>query len=74
MNTDYFAKLFKKKTGLLISEYLLKCRMERACKLLKTNMSILNIAMETGFNSSTYFSTLFKKYTGKSPQDYRREL
>ena len=69
-----FAKLFKKKTGLLISEYLLKCRMERACKLLKTNMSILNIAMETGFNSSTYFSTLFKKYTGKSPQDYRREL
>ena len=74
MNTDYFAKHFKKKTGLLISEYLLKCRMERACKLLKTNMSILNIAMETGFNSSTYFSTLFKKYTGKSPQDYRREL
>ena len=72
MNADYFAKLFKKKTGLLISEYLLKCRIEQAQELLKTDMSILNIAMETGFNSSTYFSTVFKKYTGKSPGDYRR--
>ena len=74
MNADYFSKLFKKKTGLLISEYLLQCRMERARELLKTDMSILNIAMETGFNSSTYFSTLFKKYTGKSPLEYRKEI
>lgn len=72
MNPDYFAKLFKKKTGLLISEYLLRCRMELAQELLKSNMSIMNIAMATGFNSSSYFSTTFKKYTGKSPQEYRK--
>ena len=73
MNTDYFAKLFKKKNGLLISEYILKCRMELAQELLKTNMPVVNVAMEAGFNSSTYFSTTFKKYFGKSPQEYRKE-
>ncbi len=73
MNSDYFAKMFKKKTGLLISEYILKCRMTLAQELLKRDMSIMNIAMEIGFNSSSYFSTTFKRYTGKSPQEYKKE-
>lgn len=72
MNSDYFSKLFKKETGLLISEYLLNTRISLAQELLKSTMSITDIAMETGFNSFSYFSTTFKKCTGRTPTEYQK--
>lgn len=42
--------------------------------LLNTNKSILEIAYETGYSSSEHFSNAFKKYFGKSPLKYKKEI
>lgn len=47
-------------------------RMEKAkAMLINTNMNITEIAYETGFNNSNYFSSLFKKTVGITAKEYR---
>ena len=59
-------------TGLSPVELILKIRIEKACELIREGGSSLSdIAERTGFSSSSYFSTCFKKMTGKSPSDYK---
>ena len=55
------------------SGYLLSLRIEKAKWMLrKTNASIQQIAGEVGFeNDGSYFSQIFKKYTGILPKEYR---
>lgn len=61
-------ELFKKATGLTPNDYLQRCRVERAKELLATtDGSITDVALETGFSSSQYFSNVFRKYTGTTP-------
>lgn len=61
-------------TDLSPNEYINKARMERAMLLLKqTDLNITEIAEKTGFSSSRYFSTAFKKYTGMTPSQYKEE-
>lgn len=58
------------KTG--ISKYILRRRMHRAKKLLKTTeMSIPEIAAAVGFSDYNYFSRVYKKTYGKSPKHYK---
>lgn len=53
-------------------EYLNAYRMERACIfLINTNDSITDIAYQCGFNDSSYFVKVFKKYKGMTPKKYR---
>jgi transcriptional regulator GlxA family with amidase domain len=48
---------------------------EKAQELLReTQKSITDVAMETGFNSSQYFSTVFRRYTGYAPARYRGQF
>ncbi len=73
MNVDYLGKLFKKETGQKFSTYLLERRMQLAVKYLRTepHARIYEIAQRVGFGANTsYFSTVFKKVTGKSPSEY----
>lgn len=54
------------------NEYINKIRMEKAMELLRrTELSMTEIAERTGFSSSRYFSTTFKKYTGITPTQYK---
>ena len=47
-------------------------RMEKAKEYLKNNVwTVTEIAIETGYSDSNYFSKVFKKYTGVSPKQYR---
>ena len=56
------------------NEYINKLRMEKAAELLKqTDLSITVIAEQTGFSSSRYFSTAFKKYMGITPTQYKSQ-
>ncbi|ANZ61079.1 hypothetical protein AYR62_10645 [Secundilactobacillus paracollinoides] len=70
----YLVKILRQTVGLSPAEYLMQYRMEEASrKLLNTDLSIADIAMEVGFQNIYYFSTSFKKYTGVSPSKYREQ-
>lgn len=70
----HLSHIFKEKTGIPPMKYVINCRMEQAQKLLSgSNESISAIAMEVGYDSSNYFSMLFKKTVGLSPLQYRRK-
>jgi len=56
-----------------IKDALNEYRIEEAKKLLLgSDEAISNIATEVGFDNFTYFSTLFKKYTGSTPSQFRK--
>ena len=62
----------KKLTGESALQFVHKIRLERACQLLcDTDKSIAEIATETGFGSSAYFCTCFKREKGKTPNAWR---
>jgi AraC-like DNA-binding protein len=71
----YLYKRFEKEIGQTPNGYLHTLRLEKACELLvSTDKSITEIAMETGFSSSQYFATVFRKYSGETPSVFRRRI
>ncbi|WP_455782197.1 response regulator transcription factor, partial [Phocaeicola coprocola] len=59
-------------TGMGANEYVNKLRIEKAMELLRqTELNMTEIAEHTGFSTSRYFSTAFKKYTGITPTQYK---
>lgn len=71
---EYLAKVYKKKTGKTLKDYINEYRVEQAKILLRNpQMRVIDVAMETGFDNVSYFSTLFKKITGITPNDYRKQ-
>lgn len=72
LNPAYFSTLFKQSTGSSFKEYLNMVRVEESKHLLaNTENSIIDIAMAVGFMDQSYFSKVFKKYTGLTPKQYR---
>lgn len=73
LTSPYLSQLFKKETGVGINSYITVRRMEKAKNLLKnTMMKMDEIALDTGFNSTSYFNQVFKKETGMTPTQYRK--
>ena len=73
LSTYYFVRLFKQSVGLAPHQYVIRRRLEKARQLLKTShLSILQIAIDVGFSSSSHFSHTFKKAFGVSPSQYRQ--
>lgn len=71
-NPSYVSRLFKHVTGINLFDYISSIRMQKAMELLQTsNKNISDIAVSTGFGSSQYFATVFRKAKGLSPQEYR---
>lgn len=65
--------LFKAQTGLTPNDYLLRLRVEKAQEQLRqTNRSVTEIGLANGFSSGQYFSTVFARYTGVSPTEFRK--
>ena len=72
LNPAYFSTLFKKEIGLSFKEYLNQVRIEESKRLLtNSNFSIIDIAIAVGFEDQSYFSKVFKKYTGMTPKQFR---
>jgi transcriptional regulator GlxA family with amidase domain len=68
----HFARSFKEAFGVPPHRYLLTRRIERAKALLRdTDMPILDIALDTGWNSLGTFGRVFKDVTGESPTELR---
>ena len=74
VTSSYLSRIFRTETGMKITDYLTRCRIEEAKKLLSTtDHSVSDIAVESGFESFSYFSTVFKKVVGVTPVQYRKE-
>lgn len=76
-NPDYLSRKFLQETGHKFKEYLVSLRISKAKELMldKNNESIMNIADKVGFGDNPqYFSAVFKKNTGMSPYEYKRNL
>lgn len=68
----YLSHLFKEELNITFVEYLTMVRIEEAKKLLADpSLSILAVASEVGYEDASYFSKVFKKVTGLSPNQYR---
>lgn len=73
LSPSYFSSIFKKELNVNFIEYLNDIRISNAKELLRnTSMKSYEIAEKVGFKESTYFSVLFKKATGTSPNKFRQ--
>ena len=72
-NKTYFVQRFKELWGVPPMKYVSNMRCQKARYLLiETDLSVSEISAITGFQSPHYFSSVFKKYTGISPNDFRK--
>jgi AraC-like DNA-binding protein len=68
----HISHLFKRHTGVTLSDYMTNRRLREACALLaNTDKQVGDIAREVGGFSAPYFCQLFKKHKGVTPQSYR---
>ncbi len=70
----HFIRMFKRSTGLTPHQFVSHMRMEHAKDLLKqTELPIIEICLQTGFNSPSHFSRTFKRNYGLTPLRFRQE-
>lgn len=71
---SYISHLFKTRNGMNFSQYI-NCRRIECAKpmLIKTKLSITEIAYFVGFSDSNYFTVVFKQFEGVSPTQYRKD-
>jgi two-component system, response regulator YesN len=73
INADYLGRLFKKETGMLLSDYILEQRIAMARRLLeKTDLPIGEIVLRVGFRNFSYFSKEFRSKVNMNPMEYRK--
>ncbi|WP_166245349.1 response regulator [Paenibacillus turpanensis] len=72
-NSSYFSNLFKQRTGINFTEYLLDLRINKAKLMLEqSDDKISSISLRTGFKTPAYFNKMFKRETGISPKAFRQ--
>lgn len=73
LNAGYLSTLFREKTGMKLVNYIEGIRMEKAKEFLeKGGRTVQEIAIESGYSDANYFTKVFKKYTGMTPRQYRK--
>jgi len=72
LSASHFSSLFRKSTGMSPMDYFIHLKLQKACLLLYTDdMKVKDIAQVMGYDDLFFFSRLFKKYQGMSPDQYR---
>ena len=75
ISEDYLTRLFKTHLNTTFKQFLTDRRIHHTRNLLvNTNLSVLDIASQCGFNSSTYFTDCFKKSIGMTPRAFREQI
>ena len=71
---QYLSRLFRKFLGVSVYEYLTGYRINKAKELLltHTHMKIQEISLASGFTDTSHFISIFRKYTGTTPLDFRK--
>ena len=71
LTTFQFSRLFKETYGLTFQEYVTRFRLREAGRLLKNpNAQVSDVALLVGFNDASYFTKVFRRYTGVSPSRF----
>lgn len=71
----YFSRLFKKSTGMNLSEYINRFRIEKSKELMSDfDLSLKEVSEKVGYEDFSYFSTVFQKYEDCLPSKYRKTL
>ncbi len=72
LSESRFAHLFKQATGIAPKQYLLKVKVDAACRLLSsTTLSVTDVALAVGIEDLNYFGRMVKKQMGKTPKQLR---
>ncbi|MCI9176329.1 MAG: helix-turn-helix transcriptional regulator [Lachnospiraceae bacterium] len=72
-NPSYLSRVFKEETGILLSHYINRVRIQKARELLEdTEELIIDIAVACGYNYIPHFNRVFKELTGMTPGAYRK--
>jgi two-component system, response regulator YesN len=72
LNPAYISRLFRKETGLSLSDYILQERMKKAADLLlETDRTVSHIASDLGYGNFSYFARMFKRVHGVTPLEFR---
>ena len=75
ISPSYLSTLFRKETGITLTEYVNRKRIEHSILLLNTtNMQFQTIAQHCGISDINYFTRIFKKIIGKTPKEYRNSI
>lgn len=75
VNPSYLSTLFKRETGMTLTDYVNRQRVEHGIFLLNaTDLLIQTIAQYCGMPDVNYFTKTFKKVTGKTPSEYRNQV
>lgn len=68
----YFARLFRQATGQTPHQYVIRCRIEHAKRLLvETDWPLIDIGHSVGFTDQSYFAAVFRKHVTTTPNGYR---
>ena len=74
LSLSSFKREFKKNYNDTPANYIRNKKLEKSAELLALSEErITDVAFDCGFNSTQYFATVFKKWTGKSPSAHKNE-
>ena len=73
LNPSYFSKLFAAEMGITVKKYISQVKVDTAKQMLEmTDHSAADIAISLGYSSPGAFSSVFRKFTGMTPGEYRK--
>lgn len=73
LTKNYLGELFKQETGISVTEFINNAKVKRAVILLiETELKWYEIALKLGYNNIEYFTKIFKKIMGVTPQNFRQ--
>src|ERR1700676_3410541 len=75
LSTAHFARMFRKSTGEMPHQFVLRQRIERAKAMLRApDVRILDVAVACGFKTQQHFAQVFRDVCGVSPTEYRQDF
>lgn len=74
MTLPAFCNFFKKATQITFTEFVNRYRISKACLMIRQDVNFSEICYTCGFNSVSYFNRMFKKYTGKTPSEFKKQF